>query len=102
MLFRSPAFACGYLLAKSFRKYGWEMAENIAREIDGLPMHVYTEDGETKTKPCAEIPMTDAGVQKMIDAGIMPLVSFRDTDRMRVASFQSIALSEERIQGRWH
>ena len=98
----NPAFACGYLLAKSFRKYGWEMAENIAREIDGLPMHVYTEDGETKTKPCAEIPMTDAGVQKMIDAGIMPLVSFRDTDRMRVASFQSIALSEERIQGRWH
>ncbi|HRH40191.1 MAG TPA: type VI secretion system contractile sheath large subunit [Pyrinomonadaceae bacterium] len=98
----NPSFLCAYLLAKSFRKNGWEMAENIAREIDGLPMHIYKEDGETKTKPCAEIPMTEAGVQKMSDAGIMPLVSFRDSDRVRVASFQSIALSEERIRGRWY
>lgn len=97
----NPAFACSYLLAKSFRKNGWEMAENIAREIDGLPMHVFKEDGETKTKPCAEIPMTETGVQKMIDAGIIPLVSFRDSERVRVASFQSICLSEERIRGRW-
>lgn len=98
----NPSFICAYLLAKSFRKNGWEMAENIAREIDGLPMHIFKEDGETKTKPCAEIPMTEAGVQKMSDAGIMPLVSFRDSDRVRVASFQSIALSEERIRGRWY
>lgn len=98
----NPAFACVYLLAKSFRKNGWEMADNIAREVDGLPMHIYKEEGETKTKPCAEIPMTDAGVQIMIDAGVMPLVSFRDSDRVRLASFQSIALSEERIRGRWY
>jgi type VI secretion system protein ImpC len=97
----NPAFACAFLLAKSFRKNGWEMAENIAREIDGLPMHIYTEDGETKTKPCAEMPMTEAGVQKMIDAGVMPLISFRDSDRVRVGSFQSISISEERIRGRW-
>ena len=64
------------------------MAENIAREIDGLPLHVYKENGETKSKPCAEIPMTEAGVQKMIDNGIIPLVSFRDSDKVRVASFQ--------------
>lgn len=97
----NPAFACSYLLAKSFRKNGWEMAENIAREIDGLPMHIFKEDGETKTKPCAEIPMTEAGVQRMIDTGIIPLVSFRDSDKIRIASFQSICLSEERIRGRW-
>lgn len=101
-LWANPSFICAYLLNKSFRKNGWEMAENIAREVEGLPMHIYKEDGETKTKPCAEIPMTEAGVQKMSDAGIMPLVSFRDTDRVRVGSFQSIALSEERIRGRWY
>lgn len=101
-LWSNPAFACAFLLAKSFRKNGWEMAENIGREIEGLPMHVYTEDSETKTKPCAEISMTEAGLQKMIDAGVMPLVSFRDSDRVRVGSFQSIALSEERIRGKWY
>lgn len=98
----NPSFACAYLLAKSFRKSGWEMAENIAREIDGLPMHIYKEDGETKTKPCAEIAMTETGLQKMIDTGVMPLVSFRDSDRVRVGSFQSISMSEERIRGRWY
>lgn len=97
----NPSFVCAYLLAKSFRKNSWEMADNIAREIDGLPVHVYKEDGETKMKPCAEIPMTEAGVQKMIDNGIIPLVSFRDSDRVRVASFQSIASTEERLRGRW-
>ncbi len=97
----NPAFAGAYLLAKSFRRNGWEMAENIAREIDGLPIHIYQENSETKSKPCAEIPMTEAGVQKMIDNGIIPLVSFRDSDKIRVASFQSIALSKERIRGRW-
>lgn len=98
----NPSLACAYLLAKSFRKHGWEMAENIAREIDGLPVHLYKADGETKSKPCAEIPMTEAGVQKMIDNGIMPLVSFRDSDRVRVGSFQSVAVSEQRIRGRWY
>ena len=98
----NPAFICAFLLAKSFRKNGWEMAENIAREMSGLSMHIYQEDGETKTKPCAEIAMTEAGVQKMIDSGVIPLVSFRDSDRVRVASFQSIASSGERIRGKWH
>lgn len=98
----NPAFICAYLLAKSFRHNGWEMAENIAREIEGLPMHIYKVNGETPTKPCAEISMTEAGLQTMIDSGIMPLVSFRDSDRVRVGSFHSIALSEERIRGRWH
>ncbi len=97
----NPSFACAYLLSKSFRKNGWEMADNIGREIDGLPLHVYQVEGETKYKPCAEIPMTEAGCQKMIDSGLIPLVSFRDSDRVRVASFQAIALSEVRIRGRW-
>ena len=98
----NPAFACAYLLAKSFRLNGWEIAENIAREIEGLPMHIYKVNGETITKPCAEIATTEAGLQKMIDNGIIPLVSFRDSDRVRIGSFHSIALSEERIRGRWH
>jgi len=98
----NPAFLCTYLLALSFRSHSWEMAENISREVEGLPVHTYSDEGETKMKPCGEIPMTEAGVQKMIESGIMPLVSFRDSDRIRVGSFQSIALSEERIRGRWH
>lgn len=100
-LWTNPSFACAYLLAKSFRKYGWEMAENIAREINGLPMHVYEEDDETKMKPCAEIPMTELSVQKMIDVGAIPFVSFRDSDKIRIASFQSIALTGGRLKGRW-
>lgn len=100
-LWANPSFACAYLLAKSFRKYGWEMAENIAREINGLPMHVFQEEDETKMKPCAEILMTELSVQKMIDAGAIPFVSFKDTDKIRIASFQSIALTGGRLKGRW-
>ncbi len=98
-LWSNGCFALGQLLADSFANYGWEMKDRLAQDIDGLPLHVYKQDDETVYNPCAEITMTEAGVNKLIAAGLMPLVSYRGTDRVKLAMYQSI--SGKALSSRW-
>jgi len=98
-LWSNGCFAVGQMLADSFANYGWEMKDRLTQDIDGLPLHIYKADGETVYKACAEIPMTDVGVNKLLEAGLMPLASYRGTDRIRLAMYQSITGSA--LRGRW-
>jgi predicted component of type VI protein secretion system len=87
------------LLAQSFAEYGWDMSGRLQQDIGGLPLYFYKDDGQKTYKPCAEIPMTEIAVNKLVDAGFMPLVSYKDTDRVKLAMFQSITGSA--LNGRW-
>jgi type VI secretion system protein ImpC len=89
-LWGNPAFFCAYLLGKSFLKRGWDLSP-IERRIDGLPMHVYHEDGEPVAKPCAEVLMTERDASKLLDAGFMPLASLKHEPAALIVRFQSIA-----------
>ncbi|HEY1207391.1 MAG: type VI secretion system contractile sheath large subunit [Bryobacteraceae bacterium] len=100
-LWGNPAFACVYLLGEAFRQAGWDMQPGLAREIDGLPLHVYKEDGESKVKPCAEVLMTEEGAEALLENGVMPLASIRDRDAVRLIRFQSIADPLAPLAGRW-
>jgi type VI secretion system protein ImpC len=61
-----------------------------ALNLEGLPLHTYQHEGEWHMTPCAEVCMTEAQVLALIDLGLMPLVSFRDSDRVRLAGFRAI------------
>lgn len=98
-LWSNGCFAAAMLLAQSFAKYGWEMKDRLEQDISGMPLYFYKVDGQKTYKPCAEIPMTDVSVNKLIAAGFMPLVSYRDTDRIKLAMFQSVTGSA--LNGRW-
>ena len=89
-LWGNPSFFCAYLLGKSFLEQGWEMSR-LERRIDGLPMHVYKEDGEPVAKPCAEIYMTEKDATSLLDAGFMPLASLKHEPAAMIVRFQSIA-----------
>lgn len=94
-------FLVTMLFAQSYAAYGWEMGQRLIQDADGLPVHVYEVGGETVFKPCAEIPMTDVGANKLMEYGLMPLVSYRATDRIKLARFQSIADPVTGLKGRW-
>jgi type VI secretion system protein ImpC len=89
-LWGNPAFFCAYLLGKSFLEQGWAMSR-LERRIDGLPMHVYREDGEPVAKPCAEVLMTEKDALSLLDAGFMPLASLKYEPAAMIVRFQSIA-----------
>lgn len=101
-LWGNPAFACVYLLARAFSHYGWNLRPDVIRDIEGLPLHIYKEHGESRVKPCAEIVFTERAVERILDCGIMPLLSFKDQDTIRPARFQSLADPPTNLAGRWN
>jgi len=61
-----------------------------ALNLEGLPIHTYQQEGEWQMTPCSEVWMTETQILALIDLGMMPLVSFRDSDRVRLAGFRAI------------
>ncbi len=100
-LWGNPAIACAYLLGESFSRYGWDMRPGVLRDIDGLPLHLYESEGEKHLKPCAEVLMTEEAAELLIGRGFIPLASLKDTDRVKVVRFQSIASPNAPLAGRW-
>jgi type VI secretion system protein ImpC len=100
-LWGNPAIACAYLLGEAFTRYGWEMRPGQVSDIDGLPLHVYKDDGEAALKPCAEVLLTEEAVEVLLESGLMPIISLKGRDCVRLARFQSIAQPAAPLAGRW-
>jgi type VI secretion system protein ImpC len=98
-LWANPVFAVVLLLAQGFGEDGPGFRPSDHLEIEGLPMHVYKRGGEAEIKPCAEVLLTLRAAEKIIDRGLMPLLSIKDSDTIRLGMFQSIAGSA--LSGRW-
>jgi type VI secretion system protein ImpC len=100
-LWANPAVACALLMGQAFSEAGWEMRPGLVQNIDGLPVHVYTQDGDQETKPCAEVLLTHRASDLILDAGVMPLVSMQNQDIVRLVAFRSVADPPTTLAGRW-
>jgi type VI secretion system protein ImpC len=100
-LWFNPCFACALLLAQSFSRSGWKMGQSLVQDIDNLPFHLYQDNGETKTKPGSEVVLTEVACQIILEQGLMPLISFHNSDVVRLARFQSAAFPPTFLRGRW-
>ncbi|HEY7302785.1 MAG TPA: type VI secretion system contractile sheath large subunit [Bryobacteraceae bacterium] len=100
-LWGNPAFGCAYLLALSFSRFGWDFRPGMHREIGGLPLHIYKREGVMHAQPCAEVLLTESDWDELLDQGLMPFVSVRDRDSVRLIRFQSIAAPPTALSGRW-
>lgn len=100
-LWGNPAFACALLLAQSFSEDGWQMRPGTHSELDGLPLHVYQQDGDSELKSCAEALLTERAAGKMLENGLMPLVWLKGQDAVRLVRFQSMAEPLSALAGRW-
>lgn len=100
-LWGNPAFACALLLGQAFTEYGWNLQPGILQDIEDLPLHTFEEDGDAYIKPCAETLLTMRAAERILNQGLMPLLSFQGSDRVRLARFQSLANPAMPLQGRW-
>ncbi|MBW2165307.1 MAG: type VI secretion system contractile sheath large subunit [Deltaproteobacteria bacterium] len=100
-LWGNPSFACVYLLAQAFTHHGWNFRPGVIQDIEGLPLYIYKEKGESRVKPCAEVVLTERAAEIILDKGIMPLLCFRNQDIILLARFQSIADPLACLVGRW-
>lgn len=100
-LWSNTCFAVALLLAQSYSEYGWGLRDALLQDIDGLPIHMYEENGEQLFKSCAEVQLSQNACEQIMEYGLMPLVSFKNTDRARLARFQSITDPVRILKGRW-
>lgn len=96
----APLF-CARLLGRSFSRDGWDLRPDRHLEIQGLPLQVYKQDGEAVVKPCAEVLLSERAAFRMMDKGVMPLLSIKNQDVVRLGRFQSLADPPTRLAGRW-
>ena len=90
-LWGNGAFVAGHLLADMFRAEGWEMTPGGPGELDELPVFKFVEDGETRVKPCAEVWLSERTGERILELGLMPLLSIKGRGAVRLAGLQSVA-----------
>jgi len=100
-LWGNPAFACAQLIARSYQERGWSMQPGDHAEIDDLPAHTYHEDGESRMKACAEVYLSERAGEALLNRGLMPFLSFRNRNAVRVMRFQSVADPPAGLPGSW-
>jgi type VI secretion system protein ImpC len=100
-LWGNPAYACAYLLAQAFSHIGWDLYSRVETDVVGLPVYVYEADGESCMKPCAETLLADRSAEAIREMGIMPLLSVRGRDAVRLEQLRSLADPPTALAGRW-
>jgi type VI secretion system protein ImpC len=100
-LWGSPAVACVCLLACSFNRYGWNFRPGKISKLDGIPVHIYQREGLTVVTPTAEVWLTESVEERILDLGIMPLASVKNSDSIQLVRFQSIAQPARPLAGPW-
>ncbi|QYZ67401.1 MAG: hypothetical protein OI74_13405 [Gammaproteobacteria bacterium (ex Lamellibrachia satsuma)] len=100
-LWGSPAFACAQLLAEAFVARGWAMEPGDRLDIEGLPVFTFEVDGERQMLPCAEAWISERAGEVLLKQGVMPLLSHRTRNMVRVLRFQSLALPPVNLAGLW-
>ncbi|RLJ19758.1 hypothetical protein DJ030_08320 [bacterium endosymbiont of Escarpia laminata] len=100
-LWGSPAFACAQLLAEAFVARGWAMEPGDRLDIEDLPAFTFKVDGERQMLPCAEAWISERTGEVMLKQGVIPLLSHRTRNMVRVMRFQSLALPQVNLAGVW-
>ena len=91
-LWGNPAFAVAALLGRSFDESGSFDPRRFDPELGDLPLPMErTADGETVARPCAEVVLGPRAVDRLLEAGLMPLQSACDRAAVRLARLVSIA-----------
>ena len=90
-LWGNGAFVAAHSLADQFCAEGWEMTASGPGELDDLAVFKFVEDGETKVKPCAEVWLSERTGERILELGLMPLLSIKGRGAVRLAGLQSVA-----------
>lgn len=89
-LWGNGALACAQLIGQSFMDRGWDMRVGDLRDVEDLPAYVLERDGEKHLLPCAEANLSETVGDRLLALGLMPLLSYKHRNAVRVMSFQAM------------
>lgn len=100
-LWGNGMYPCVALICQAFSVDKWNMRPGQFQDIARLPVHTWKEYGNVELKPCAEVLLTLKAAETMIALGLMPMLTMKGSDQVRVGVFQSIAKPPAPLEGRW-
>ena len=90
-LWGNSAFLCAQLRAEAAASGDEEAGVATAGDVGELPLFRFKQDGESAMKPCAEAWLVDRAAEVLVQQGLIPCLSIKHRDAVRVAGFQSLA-----------
>jgi type VI secretion system protein ImpC len=91
-LWGNPAVAVACLLATDWTRRGGAAPAGVETQIEGLPVHTWRRaDGGAEMQPCAEQWLTEREALRLLESGLVPLVSLKNRDAVRLPRLQSAA-----------
>ena len=96
------ALACALVLTGAFDEGRWDLHPETAAEIQGLPTHVFKDGLETRVTPPSEVVLTVRAAESLLEAGLVPVLSLKGSESVRVARLQPIAKPLRALAGRWN
>ena len=85
------SLAVGVAIATGLGLGGRSVRLSGAAEVEQMPMHLYTREREQHAIPPGETWLTDRAIERLSDAGIVPVASLRHRDAARVGPIRSVA-----------
>jgi type VI secretion system protein ImpC len=99
-LWGNAAFGVALALAREFREQGWAMAATTA-ELEDLPAYSHREAGESRLQPCAEVVLGERAAQAILERGLIPMLSYRTRNAVRLPRLRSVADPGAPLAGPW-
>jgi type VI secretion system protein ImpC len=96
-LWGHPAVLCAGIAIDAIQAGDAELREFTGGEINDLPVHKFTEDGEVVVKPYAEAWLTDRAVERILSRSVIPVVSVKNQNTIQLNQLRSIALEQIRL-----
>ncbi len=90
-LWINGAYACAQLILAGVAERGWSDGPGSTLDLGALPHAVYRSAGGDAVKPCAEVFLDEGSAEHVLACGIMPMLSYRNRNAIRLARLQSIA-----------
>ena len=84
-----------------FTKTGGGCSCTAGTVLDDLPIFGFERDGEYRLQPCAETLLSRRAAERILSAGLMPLLTVKGTGTAQLAAWRSVAASGGTLAGRW-
>jgi type VI secretion system protein ImpC len=85
------ALACAQLMGLAFTAHGWDLRLGEHLDVEDLPSYVVVRDGEKRLLACAEANLSEGAGERLLGLGLMPLLSYKHRNAVRVMSFRAMA-----------
>ncbi|MFT3735344.1 MAG: type VI secretion system contractile sheath large subunit [Rhodocyclaceae bacterium] len=91
LLWGAGSLGTAVLIGRAFAASGWDFSPGDERELGDLPAYVFTRDGERQLQACAEHYLGETAATALLESGLMPLLSHRNSNAVTLLRFQSVA-----------